>query len=43
MVMKSVCEIQVCAKFSSFILLWGRELFGVTSYLAGEGQRAQGE
>ena len=28
MVLKSVCEIHVSAKFSSFILLWSRELFG---------------
>ena len=32
MVLKSVCEIHVCAKFSSFIIyrknLWSRELFG---------------
>ena len=27
-VLKSVCKIHVCAKFSSFILLWSRELFG---------------
>ena len=28
MALKSVCEINVCAKFSSFILLWSFELFG---------------
>ena len=28
MVLKSVCEIHACAKFSSFIMLWSRELFG---------------
>ena len=28
MVLKSVCEIHVFAKFSSFIMLWSRELFG---------------
>ena len=28
MMLKSVCEIHVCAKFSSFIFLWSRALFG---------------
>ena len=28
MVLKAVCEIHVSAKFSSFIMLWSRELFG---------------